>query len=43
MQSMTYTGDKSYAELEDIKVEMTKTNELLEEILNNMRTGRWKR
>ena len=40
---MTDTGDKSYAELEDIKVEMTKTNELLEEILNNMRTGRWKR
>ncbi len=43
LQRMTDTGDKSYAELEDIKVEMTKTNELLEEILNNMRTGRWKR
>ena len=43
LQRMTDTGDKAYAELEDIKVEMTKTNELLEEILNNMRTGRWKR
>jgi hypothetical protein len=39
---MTDTGDKAYAELEDIKVEMAKTNELLEEILNKMRVGRWK-
>ena len=43
LQRMTDTGDKSYAELEDIKVDMTKTNELLEEIVNNMSTGRWKR
>jgi hypothetical protein len=42
LQRMTDTGDKAYAELEDIKVEMAKTNELLEEILNKMRVGRWK-
>ena len=43
LQRMTDTGDKSYADLEDLKVEMPKPTELLEEILNNMRTGRWKR
>jgi len=42
LQRMTNTGDKAYAELEDIKAEMVKTNAHLEEILNKMRVGRWK-
>ena len=43
LQRMTDTGDKAYAELEDIKVEMAKTNELLEEIRKALTMGRWKR
>ena len=42
LQRMTDTGDKAYAELEDIKVEMVKTNELLEDIRKALTMGRWK-
>ena len=42
LQRMTDTGDKSYAELEDIKVLLEKTVEQNEKIIAALTLGRWK-
>lgn len=42
LQRMTDTGDKSYAELEDIKVLLQRTVEQNEEIIKALRMRRWK-
>ena len=42
LQRMTDTGDKSYAELEDIKVLLEKIVEQNEQQLKAERTRRWK-
>ena len=43
LQRMTDTGDKSYAELENITRLLEKTVEQNEEMLRVMRPGRWKK
>lgn len=43
LQRMTDTGDKSYAELENITRLLETTVEQNEEMLRVMRTGRWKK
>ncbi len=42
LQRMTDTGDKSYAELEDIKTLLEKTVEQNEKIIAALTLGRWK-
>ena len=42
LQRMTNTGDKSYAELEDIKVLLQTTVKQNEEIIKALRMRRWK-
>ena len=42
LQRMTDTGDKSYAELEDIKPLLEKTVEQNEKIVAALTLGRWK-
>ena len=42
LQRMTDTGDKSYAELEDIKTLLEKTVEQNEKIVAALTLGRWK-
>ena len=43
LQRMTDTGDKSYAELENITRLLEKTVEQNEKIIEMLRIGRWKR